>query len=169
MTLRRRPTLAILAVLGVNIVSTAIACGLASHLVWNDTASMPRGLYWVTRDTSCGPGDFVLFPVPPAVRELVHDRRYLPDGDELLKPVVAVAGDRVCNRDGVAFVNDAPIGTVLTADSDGRPLPSDTLCGPIPSDHIYVASHHPRSFDSRAFGPVDVAAIRGKATPLWTF
>jgi conjugative transfer signal peptidase TraF len=169
MNLRRRPLLAILAVLGVNIVSTAIACGLASHLVWNHTASLPLGLYWVTHDPSCGPGDLVLFPVPASVRELVRERRYLPAGDQLLKPVVAVAGDRVCIRDGVAFVNDAPIGAVLQADFAGRPLPVDTLCGPVPPGHIYVASHHPRSFDSRAFGLVDADAVRGKAVPVWTF
>jgi conjugative transfer signal peptidase TraF len=169
MNLRRRPMLTSLVLLGVSAATSSLACLLASHLVWNRTASLPRGLYWVARETSWQRGDLVVFPVPPAMRPLVHERGYLPDGYVLLKPVVAVAGDRVCTTGDVAFVNDAPIGSLLPTDSDGRPLPHDDLCGAVPPHHLYVASHHPRSFDSRAFGPVDAATIRGKATPLWTY
>ena len=169
MNVRRRPMLAFLVLLGVSAATSSLACLLASHLVWNGTESIPRGLYWVTHDTFCQRGDLVVFPVPPAMRPLVHERGYLPDGYVLLKPVVAVAGDRVCISDDVALVDDAPIGRVLATDSEGRPLPHDDLCGPVPPRHLYVASHHPRSFDSRTFGPVDAATIRGKATPLWTF
>jgi len=159
MNLRRRPMLTSLVLLGVSAATSSLACLLASHLVWNRTPSLPRGLYWVARETSWHRGDLVVFPV----------RGYLPDGYVLLKPVVAVAGEGVCTRGDVAFVNDAPIGSLLPTDSDGRPLPHDDLCGAVPPRHLYVASHHPRSFDSRAFGPVDAATIRGKATPLWTY
>jgi conjugative transfer signal peptidase TraF len=169
MTFHRRPTRVVLLLLGVSGATSALACALASHLLWNRTASLPVGLYWVGRPTCFERGDLVVFPVPPAVRALVHARGYLPDGYVLLKPVVAVAGDRVCAEGGVAFVGGAPFGPVLATDSEGRALPHDALCGDVPPGRLYVASHHPQSFDSRTFGPIDAATVRGKATPLWTY
>jgi conjugative transfer signal peptidase TraF len=169
MNLHRRPFRAILVLLGASAALCSLTSLVMSHLLVNQTESLPLGLYWLTRQSNPDRGDIVAFPVPPAIRELALERHYLPAGNVLLKPVVAVAGDRVCTRDDVAYVNDAPIGDVLAADSSGRPLPHDDLCGPVPPGHLYVASHHPRSFDSRTFGPVDAATVRGKATPLWTF
>jgi conjugative transfer signal peptidase TraF len=166
----RRPVHAILLFGALSAVTSALAALLGSHLVWNTTPSLPRGLYWLTRDTcALDVGDIAVFPVPPALRPLVAERHYLPTGHVLLKPVAALAGDTVCIRDDVAFVNDRPFGPVLRADLEGRELPVDPHCGPVPPRHVYVASHHPRSFDSRTFGPVPVAAVEGKATPVWTF
>ena len=56
----------------------------------------------------------------------MHDRRYVPDGAYLVKPVVALPGDRVCNQGGVFLVNDEIIGRVLTQDGGGRPSPMTT-------------------------------------------
>jgi conjugative transfer signal peptidase TraF len=166
----RRPLRAILLFGALSAVTSALAALLCSHLVWNTTASIPRGLYWLSRDTcSLDVGDVAVFPVPPRIRPLVAERRYLPVGAVLLKPIAALAGDTVCVRDDVAFVNDQPLGPVLHEDIEGRELPVDTLCGPVPARHVYVVSHHPRSFDSRTFGPIPVGAVEGKATPLWTY
>jgi len=168
--LHRRPMALVLALLGTSAALSASACVLASHLIWNRTPSLPLGLYWLsTHESLSAVGDIVAFPVPADVRQLVHDRRYLLDGDVLLKPVVAVAGDAVCIREGVVTINDTILGRALPVDSQDRPLPTDTLCGPVPPGHLYVASHHPHSFDSRTFGPIDVRNVHGKATPLWTY
>ena len=114
-------------------------------------------------------GVLVALPVPPVVRTLVHERRYLPDGSLLIKPVAAVAGDYVCARRGVLFINGEPFGTILSRDSEGRELPAYRGCGPLAEGQVFLASHHAQSFDSRTFGPVDVRALQGTVIPLWTY
>jgi conjugative transfer signal peptidase TraF len=150
-------------------VAASLACILASHLIWNWTPSLPLGLYWLSRGGAPGRAALVAFPVPAHVRALVADRRYLPPRAMLIKPVVAVAGDRVCTEARTFAVNDEPLGPIATEDSAGRPLPHYDVCGLVPEGLVYVASHHPRSFDSRTFGPIDTRDVRGTVTPLWTY
>jgi conjugative transfer signal peptidase TraF len=151
--------------------ASALACLAGAHLLWNWTPSLPLGLYWVSpRDSGrVKVGALVAFPVPAHVRALVLERRYLPPGALLVKPVVATAADRVCTEGGELTVNGAPLGAVATEDTQGRPLPSDPRCGPLSEGEVFVASHFATSFDSRTFGPVPLADIRGTVTPLWTY
>jgi len=153
----------------VTAVMSAGACGLASHLIYNWTESLPLGFYWVASGGAPARGELVAFPIPAHVRQLVHERHYVPDSAYLVKPVVALAGDRVCARDGVFTVNDEVIGLVLTEDQAGRPLPHPDVCETVRNGELYVASRNPRSFDSRSFGPVSLIAVRGKVTSLWTY
>ena len=148
---------------------TAGACALAYHLIYNWTESLPLGFYWLERDVEPARGELVAFPIPDDVRQLVHERRYVPDGAYLVKPVVGLPGDRVCSDGGVFTVNDEVIGRVLTEDRAGRPLPHPDVCKMVGQGEIYVASKNPRSFDSRTFGSVSRCAIRGRVTALWTF
>jgi conjugative transfer signal peptidase TraF len=152
----------------------ALACIVGSHLLWNWTPSLPLGLYWVSAVSSGDSGRvkvgaLVAFPVPAHVRALVLERRYLPPGALLVKPVVATAADRVCTEGGELTVNGAPLGAVATEDTRGRPLPHDERCGRLPEGEVFVASHFATSFDSRTFGPVPLTDIRGTVTPLWTY
>ncbi len=147
----------------------AVACLVGSHLLWNWTPSLPLGLYWVSPRSEADVGALVAFPVPAGVRALVRERRYLPPGAVLVKPIVAVVDDDVCTDGGTLTVNGAPLGAVATEDTRGRPLPHDTRCGPLPGGVVFVASHLPTSFDSRTFGPVPLSELRGTVTPLWTY
>jgi hypothetical protein len=70
-------------VLATTVLLSAAVAGLARHLIVNSTESMPLGLYWLSRGQPPHRRDLVAFP--DNVRELVHDRRYLPDGALLLK------------------------------------------------------------------------------------
>ena len=153
------------------VLASALACLAGAHVLWNWTPSLPLGLYWVSpRDSAhVKVGALVAFPVPPHVRALVLERRYLPPGALLVKPVVATSADRVCTEGGTLTVNGAPLGAIATADTRGRPLPHDERCGPVPEGEVFVASHFATSFDSRTFGPVPLADIRGTVTPLWTY
>ena len=149
--------------------ASALACLAGSHLLWNWTPSLPRGLYWVSLGDEAAVGDLVAFPVPASVRTLVRERRYLPPGALLVKPIVAGASDDVCTDGEMLTVNGAPLGAIATADTRGRPLPHDTRCGPLPGGLVFVASHLATSFDSRTFGPVPLSELRGTVTPLWTY
>lgn len=147
----------------------ALACLVGSHLLWNWTPSLPLGLYWVSPHAQAGVGALVAFPVPAGVRALVLERRYLPPGALLVKPIVAAADDEVCTDEGTLTVNGTPLGAIASADTRGRPLPHDTRCAPLPGGVVFVASHLPTSFDSRTFGPVPISELRGTVTPLWTY
>jgi conjugative transfer signal peptidase TraF len=156
--------------LGLYVATAAAGCWLGAHLLVNRTPSVPLGLYWLGRTRGAlRPGQLVAFLVPPSVRALVGERRYLPDGHLLVKPVAALPGDRVCVAGGIASVNETPIGAVLAADSVGRPLPQYTGCGVLAPGEVFVAAPHAQSFDSRTFGPIDLHAIQGTVTPLWTY
>ena len=156
------------AIVGTAALTAALACLLANSLVWNWTPSLPLGLYWLSRGTPASPGRLVAFPVPSSVRDLVRERHYLPRGAFLVKPVVAIPGDRVCS-DGILTVNGQPLGRVPTEDSAGRALPHYEGCGPLGDGQLFVASHYNKSFDSRTFGPVLARDIRGTVIPLWTY
>jgi conjugative transfer signal peptidase TraF len=95
-----------------------------------------------------------------------------PDGGSpLMKPVVARAGDSVqvsargLSVNGKAVPNSAP----LPKDTAGRPLTS----WPVgtyrvqPGTVWVVSDYHPRSFDSRYFGPISEALIRNRLRPLF--
>ena len=170
MTVRELERLLVRAALATAFVC-ALACILGAHLLWNWTPSLPLGLYWLSPGyrRQVRVGTLVAFPVPAQVRALVTERKYLPPGALLVKPVVAAAADSVCTDGGTLTVNGAPLGAIRTADTRGRPLPRDERCGPLPQGQVFVASHLPTSFDSRTFGPVPLSDLRGTVTPLWTY
>lgn len=158
-----------LRLLAATALACALACLLASHLVWNRTPSLPLGLYWLARGHRASRGDLVAFAVPASVRLLVHERGYLQDGALLVKPVVALAGDRVCTDAGTLTVNGVSLGEIRTSDVAGRPLPHVDVCNAIADRQLYVAGPDPRSFDSRVFGPIRLSDLQGTVTSLWTY
>jgi len=158
-----------LRLLAVSALASALACLGASHLIWNRTPSLPLGLYWLTRGHRAGRGDLVAFAVPASVRSLVHERGYLEDGAFLVKPVAALASDRVCTNGGTLTVNGALLGSIRSSDVAGRPLPHVDFCDAIADGQLYVAGGDPRSFDSRVFGPIHLSDLQGTVTPLWTY
>ena len=169
---RRRtanPARTVLGLLALCTCTTVLTCVVASHLIWNRTASLPLGLYVRSTETRPYEGALVALRVPPTVRPLVHERRYLPDGSLLIKPVAAVAGDVVCTRRGILYINGEPFGRIFARDSAGRELPAYEGCGALAEGQVFLASHQPASFDSRSFGPVDIHALQGTVTPLWTY
>jgi conjugative transfer signal peptidase TraF len=165
----RRIERSLLGAVAATLLASALACLAGAHLLWNWTPSLPLGLYWVSGCGRVKVGALVAFPVPAHVRQLVLERRYLPPGALLVKPVVATSADFVCTEGGTLTVNGAPLGAIATEDTRGRPLPHDARCGPLPEGEVFVASHFPTSFDSRTFGPVPRADLRGTVTPLWTY
>ena len=87
-----------------------------------------------------------------------------PDGsrDDLIKRVVAVAGDEVAVRDGTLFVNGEPQDEPYV---NGE-FPDASFFGPtvIPDGRVFaMGDNRSNSRDSRFFGPVPVENIEGEA------
>ena len=152
----------------VTLAARAGAARLATRLVWNDTASVPRGLYLRRPDRAIALGSTVILPVPTRAQPLVTERRYLPRGVDLMKVVVALPGDRVCLDGSDYRVNGRHLAFVRDVDSHSRPLEPYRFCGDVLAGQAFVATSAPLSFDSRYFGPVLVATLT-VVTPLWTY
>lgn len=139
------------------------------RIVHNVTPSLPLGFYWLS---NCEPslGDLVVIETPKGVRQLVHDRKYLPAGDRLLKQMVAGPSSLWCVNEDRSFSVDGKVfGEALLTDAQGASLPKVRGCFFVPPGHVLVATHHPRSFDSRYFGAVSTDSIVGVAEALWTY
>lgn len=159
------------------------AAALVSVGRFNGSASLPRGLYleiprgWLRRAPARG--DLVVFCAPAAAGELARRRGYLGSGPcgagaaggaaALGKVVLAAGGDEVAFAVAGLAVN----GRAVAA---SRPLPRDAAGRPLahypfgrwrvaPGEVWLFAPYHPRSYDSRYFGPVAVAAVRGWLIP----
>jgi len=165
--------------------TAAVAALLCLGLVRiNTSASLPRGLYleiprgWLERAPARG--DLVLVCAPAAAAELARRRGYLGDGPcgagaaggaaALGKVVLAVAGDEVRFGDAGLAVNGRAVAAsrALPRDARGRPLahyPYGTW-RIAPGELWLLAPYHPRSYDSRYFGPVAAAAVRGWLMPV---
>ncbi len=155
-------------------IGTFQLCGSLGICI-NTSPSLPVGLYFTTAD---GRANLVEFcPAEPfatlAIVRGYRDPGACQDGSApLLKPVVAKSGDvvelspRGISVNGALLPNTAP----LSKDAKGRPLEA------WPFGHYVVApemvwvasSYHPRSFDSRYFGPLPTAAIRSRLKPFLT-
>jgi conjugative transfer signal peptidase TraF len=157
--------------------AAALLGAWAAGLHWNGTASMPEGLWLVSRpDGAVRRGEIVTLCPSGTMATIGLARGYLepgdcPDGSGLiLKRIVAVPGDEVTvTEEGIA-VNGTLIrqSRPLLRDEAGRPMnpvaPGVYHVGP---EQVWVIStHDPRSFDSRYVGPVPAANVRGKARPL---
>jgi conjugative transfer signal peptidase TraF len=144
-------------------------------LRFNTSPSLPVGLYIVIADSNANLVEFC--PAEPFA-SLAIVRGYREPGScqdraaPLLKPVIARSGDvvelsaRGMSVNGVLLHNTAP----LSKDTKGRPLTAWPFGRYVVApETIWVASsYHPRSFDSRYFGPVSTAAIRERLNPLLT-
>lgn len=167
---RRRPVL-IAGGIGLALLGLAAALDfmgpLAPRVVWNASASAPIGLWRIHPGARIRTGDMVLATTPASVRQLAAQRHYLPANVPLLKRVAARDGDEVCALGQGIFVNGRWIGERRIVDRQGRPLPRWSGCELLRNGRLFLLMDAPDSFDGRYFGPVDEAAVIGKATALW--
>lgn len=155
------------------IVSAAAASStvlpLPRLLVWNVTASVPRGLYLVHPADMLRTGDRVAIMPPPDLAAFMAERGYLASGTPLIKRVAALHGDTVC-RSGLALtINDRHVGFARGTDSAGRALPGWQGCHRLGSDELFaMGSTVSTSFDGRYFGVLPRSSVLGRAIPIWT-
>jgi signal peptidase I len=113
----------------------------------NDRVLVNKFIY---RFTEPKPGDIVVF-------QSIEDK-----DKDLIKRVVAVAGDRVSVRDGRLFVDGKPQKEPFT----NKKLPDRSFLAPVtvPADHVFVmGDNRANSSDSRVFGPLPKKNIEGEA------
>jgi conjugative transfer signal peptidase TraF len=141
----------------------------------NTSPSLPVGLYITTNETAAQLVEFC--PAEPyahlAIARGYRDAGVCADGAApLLKPVIAQLGDVVEVSPAGLSVNGQrlPNTAAIAADTKGRTLaawPAGTY--EVQPGTIWVASsYNRRSFDSRYFGPIALAAVRDRVKPLIT-
>ena len=167
---------------------TALLCTLAGLAYlngyrFNASHSYPPWLYQLEAYAySYKAGNLVLFCPPNnnAISTAI-ERGYLDAGRcksgsvPIIKRIAAIGHDRV-TLNGFIHVNGHPLPhtTVLTEDSEHRPLRPFTLKGQqhfvLPPETVFVYSDYApeTSFDSRYFGLVAVKDIQGIIKPIWT-
>jgi conjugative transfer signal peptidase TraF len=127
----------------------------------NVSPSVPYGFYLrMPLPSALSPGTLVLLPVPAPLRFA----QTIP----LLKPVAAIAGETVCVTEDRLVIGTVDYGLV-SHEAHGHPLPSLEGCTTIAAGEVFLASHAPRSLDSRYFGPVPITTLSARAIPLLTW
>jgi len=98
------------------------------------------------------------------------------DGTPFIKRIIGVGGDDVEVRDdGFVYINGTQIEEPYVYEVDGGPQPTTTSPGQdhwvIPDGELFVmGDHRSSSADSRAFGPIPVDAVIGRAwLRYWPF
>ena len=129
-------------------------------LLYNRTPSVPLGFYRYTGSTP-QVGDLVAFPLPEAAHEYARQRGESTD-ILLLKPVLADRGDHVSTLHGELRINGVLIGAIPDTDAAGRTLPHWRGARVLADGQLFVGSTDVvHSFDSRFFGPIDIAQVVG--------
>ncbi|OUI93907.1 conjugal transfer protein TraF [Acetobacter persici] len=148
------------AVLGVG---ASLAFHPAPRWVWNETASVPVGLYRIQPTTPVRVGDIVALRLP----EREATRGYLPFGVPLLKPVAALAGQRVCRVGIHVTIDGKTAGDAKTVDHRGRKLPVWQGCQHLGLGQVFVMNAAvPTSLDGRYFGILSMDTVIGRAVPV---
>jgi conjugative transfer signal peptidase TraF len=149
----------------------AIASSLVDSppiLVWNATASAPRGLYCIAPLTGLQASDLVLVQPDPASAALYAERGYLPLGVPLLKRVGALGGMRVCQRGGDVTIEGRHVANALPTDGRGRPMTPWSGCRALSDSEFFALNADvPTSLDGRYFGPLPLSSVIGRAIPVW--
>lgn len=146
----------------------------AARWVYNPSDSVPRGWYRIesagTATDALHVGDIVLARLPPEAAALAAQRGYLPERTPLLKRIGAMAPQRVCMAQRTVYVDDVPVARAREGDGLGRSLPLWSHCRALRVGELFLLSAtNLASFDSRYFGPIDAAAVLGRAQPMWTW
>jgi type IV secretory pathway protease TraF len=154
--MRRLTRVLLVCELPVVAVALLMVCGMRLNV----SESIPIGLYWQSR-------------LPPTMARgmlvAVHiEGRDLP----LAKPIAGLPGDVVCvHIDRELVIRGVSFGPVLET-WHGHPLPSAVeadSCVVVPPEHVFLASTHEHSYDSRYFNSVPVAQLEGMLRPVLTW
>ena len=164
----KRPVILLLAAMGLASLAAPSVAVLPAWLIWNASASVPLGLYWVERPTGLEIGDLVAVMPPAPLAAFMVTRGYIGPDVPLLKHVAGLPGQRICRSGATITVDDVVLGEALPRDRLGRDLPDWQGCRLLQDGDIFLMNREVRdSLDGRYFGPLSAGAIIGMAHPIW--
>lgn len=135
--------------------------------IWNETASVPVGLYRIQPNIPVRVGDIVALRLPEREATLLATRGYLPFGVPLLKPVAALAGQSVCRIGVHVTIDGKAAGDAKPVDHRGRKLPVWQGCQRLEPGQVFVMNAAvPTSLDGRYFGVLQMETVIGRAVPI---
>lgn len=138
-------------------------------ITYSKSQSMPQGWYFVIPAKNLQRNDIVVFLPPKNTRDFLSQKHWGPKSNLLLKHVMGMPGDLVCNRNHYLWINQRKIAPILAFYAKHKRLPQNNFCGKLVNDeYLLLSTKITRSFDGRYFGPVKRTSISGKAVPLFT-
>lgn len=143
---------------------------IAPHprLMWNQTASVPIGLYHLSNPVALKVGDLVVDRPPAALSRYMQSRHYVLAHVPLLKYVGAIADQLVCRHGSVVSVDGLAVATALVRDHANRPLPVWQGCHRLHRGDVFLLNPAAGdSFDGRYFGVLPITTIIARADPIW--
>jgi len=153
---------------GMSMIAFSSAAHPMPRLLWNASASVPVGLYFIHPAGRLTEGELLVVRPPAPLAKFMASRRYLTLGVPLIKHVAALSGEIVCRSGFTITVNGIAEAQALDRDARGRKLPVWQGCCTVRSGEVFLMNAGvPDSFDGRYFGPVPDSTIIGSATPLW--
>jgi conjugative transfer signal peptidase TraF len=164
---RRRLRIATAAAIAVLPCAATLVARPRPLLLWNASASTPRGLYRVFPGADVRRGDSVVAALREPHRTLAAGRGYLPRGVPLVKRIAAIPGDQTCARGSTVSIDGRTAAIRRSFDAAGRELPVWSGCVDLRPGEYLLLGESPWSFDGRYFGPTRSAEIIGRAVLLW--
>lgn len=141
----------------------------APRFIWNASESIPVGLYAASPAQGAKRGELVAIAPPGKLAALMAERRYMPLGIPMLKPVAATGGQLVCRIGVHISIDGNRVGDALARDRHGRDLPTWHGCHRVGAGEIFVMNPLSRdSFDGRYFGVLPMSSVRSRLRPIWT-
>ncbi len=141
---------------------------LPNLLLWNASASVPRGLYWLRSASPLYASELVTVTPPQPLAKFLAARGYLPLGVPLLKHIGALPGQTICRHKRAVTVDGHAVAMALERDTRGRMLPSWQGCRTLRPGEVFLLNPTiPDSFDGRYFGVLPASAVTARAEPLW--
>ena len=135
----------------------------APLILYPSSGSLPAGFY-IRSFQPVASGEIVAFNMPKKAWRYLEGEGQDDEADLLLiKPLAAGPGDHVCNdtKNGLR-INGQKIAPTARYDSHGQELPVWSACRHLHEhEHLAISTFVQNSFDSRYFGPIDAASIKG--------
>ena len=153
---------------GVSALALPLAINPSPRVIWNASASVPIGLYFVGPVTRFQVDDLVVVRPPEDVAAFLAKGGYLPRGVPLLKRVLALPAQTICRIGRTITVDSVAVGDARERDSHGRALPVWRGCRVVANGDVFLMNRQSGdSFDGRYFGPLPATSVVGRAQPIW--
>ena len=134
-----------------------------SKVYLNISKSLPRGLYLVKKVTP-QIGDLVIIDLSDPQKNFLVNQAALKFEGLLLKPIIAMGGDYVCNVQNSILINQ----NIKLSGKDTMQLYQ--ICRNLQPEELFVAiAATPNSLDSRYFGPITNRDLKAVVRPLFIF